>query len=180
MFLVSKQLNWRLQDSVLLSLFGLPRTNPFASTPTDDLTTVNQRLVATLARQNLPKCHPEIFTGDVTLFHPWKSAFRAMIEDANVSPDQEINYLRSYTKGDAQKVINNYRQRQYSNPADALRDVWKELERCFGNTAAITNVLLVRRFATTPSAVEDLVARLFSLTFSVRIVLSSPVARTQS
>ena len=125
-------------------LFGLRGTNPFASTPTDDLTTVNQRLVATLARQNLPKCHPEIFTGDVTLFHPWKSAFRAMIKDANVSPDQEINYLRSYTKGDAQKVVNNYRQRQYRNPVDALRDVWKELERRFGNTAAITNVLLVR------------------------------------
>lgn len=67
-----------------------------------------------------------------------------MIEDANVSPDQEINYLRSYTKGDAQKVVNNYRQRQYRNPADALRDVWKDLERRFGNTAAITNVLLVR------------------------------------
>ena len=67
-----------------------------------------------------------------------------MIKDANVSPDQEINYLRSYTKGDAQKVVNNYRQRQYRNPADALRDVWKELERRFGNTAAITNVLLVR------------------------------------
>ena len=125
-------------------LFGLRVTNPFASTPTDDLTTVNQRLVARLARQSLPKCQPEIFTGDVTLFHPWKSAFRAMIKDANVSPDQEINYLRSYTKGDAQKVVNNYRQRQYRNPVDALGDVWKELERRFGNTAAITNVLLVR------------------------------------
>ena len=74
---------------------GLRGTNPFASTPTDNLTTVNQRLVVTLARQNLPKCHPEIFTGDVTLFHLWKSAFRAMTKDANVSPDQEINYLRS-------------------------------------------------------------------------------------
>ena len=125
-------------------LFGLQGTNPFASTPTDDFTTVNERLVATLARQNLPKCHPDIFTGDATLFHPWKSAFRAMLKDANVSPDQEIKYLRSYTKGDAQEVINNYRQRQYRNPADALRDVWKELERRFGNTAAISNVLLVR------------------------------------
>ena len=125
-------------------LFGLRGTNPFASTPTQDFTTVNERLVATLARQNLPKCHPDIFTGDVTLFHPWKSVFRAMIKDANVSPDQEINYLRSYTKEDAQRVINNYRQRQYRNPADALSDVLKELERRFGNTAAITNVLLVR------------------------------------
>ena len=88
---------------------------------------VNQRLVATLVRPNLFKCHLEIFTGDVTLFNPWKSAYCAMIKDANVSLDQEISYLRSYTKGDAQKVINNYHQKQYRNPADTLRDVWKEL-----------------------------------------------------
>ena len=110
----------------------------------EELATVNQKLAASLARQNLPECHPEIFAGDVTLFHPWKSAFRAMIKDADVSPEQEINYLRSYTKGDAQKVVNNYRQRQYRDPVDALRDVWTELERRFGNTAAFTNVLLER------------------------------------
>ena len=38
--------------------------------------------------------------------------------------------------------MNNYRQRQYQDPVIALQDVWIELERRFGNTAAITNVLL--------------------------------------
>ena len=122
--------------------YGPCTTNPFTPTPMEELATVNQKLAASLARQNLPQCHPEIFAGDVTLFHPWKSAFQAMIKDADVSLEQEINYLRSYTKGDAQKVVNNYRQRQYRDPVDALRDVWTELERRFGNTAAITNVLL--------------------------------------
>ena len=117
---------------------------PLHADPMEELATVNQKLAASLARQNLPECHPEIFAGDVTLFHPWKSAFRAMIKDADVSPEQEINYLRSYTKGDARKVVNNYRQRQYRDPVDALRDVWTELERRFGNTAAFTNVLLER------------------------------------
>ena len=79
-----------------------------------------------------------------------------MIKDANVSPDQEINYLRSYTKEDAQRVINNYRQRQYRNPADALSDVLKELERRFGNTAAITNVLLVRLQTAAKFGEEDI------------------------
>ena len=64
-----------------------------------------------------------------------------MIKDADVSPEMEINYLRSYTKGDAQKVVNNYRQRQYRDPVIALQDVWTELERRFGNAAASTNVL---------------------------------------
>ena len=122
-----------------------PRSvNPFTPTPVEELVTINQKLAASLERQSLPKCHPEIFAGDVTLFHPWKSAFRAMVKDANLSPEKEINYLRSYTKGDAQKVVNNFRQRQYRDPVVALRDVWTELERRFGNTAAITNVLVQR------------------------------------
>lgn len=40
--------------------------------------------------------------------------------------------------------MNNYRQRQYRDPIVALQDVWTELERRFGNTAAITNVLIER------------------------------------
>lgn len=51
----------------------------------ETLTSTNQQIVAGLARQNLPKCHPDTFNGDPTLFHPWKAAFKAMIEDANVS-----------------------------------------------------------------------------------------------
>ena len=65
-----------------------------------------------------------------------------MVKDANLSPEKEINYLRSCTKGDAEKVVNNFRQRQYRDPVVALRDVWTELEILFGNTAAIRNVLV--------------------------------------
>ena len=58
----------------------------------DSLTVANQQIVAGLARQNLPKCQPDIFSGDPTLFHPWKTAFKAMLLDADVSLTQEINY----------------------------------------------------------------------------------------
>ena len=54
----------------------------------ETLTSVNQEIVAGLARQNLPKCHPDVFSGDPTIFHPWKAAFKAMIEDVIVSPVQ--------------------------------------------------------------------------------------------
>ena len=75
----------------------------------------------------------------MTLFHPWKSAFKAMIKGTDLTPEQKI-----YMRGDAQKVVNNYRQRQCKDPVIALQDVWTELERHFGNTAAITNVLIER------------------------------------
>ena len=50
----------------------------------------NEHVVASLARQNLPKCHPEVFEGDATLFHAWKKSFNAMIHDANLNPNQEM------------------------------------------------------------------------------------------
>ena len=108
----------------------------------EKMVTTNKQLTASLARQSLPKCHPDAFTGDATLFHPWKSAFKAMIRDADVSPEQEINYLRQYTRGDPQKLVDSYRKRQYREPASLLNEVWAELERRFGNAAVITNALL--------------------------------------
>lgn len=99
-------------------------------------------MVAGLARQNLPKCHPETFTGDPTLFHPWKMAFKAMISDAEVSAANEINYLRSFTSGEPQRLVDNYRKRQQRDPTALLKNLWEELERRFGNPAMITNALL--------------------------------------
>jgi len=54
--------------------------NLFPPMPVEELVTINQKLAASLERQSLPKCNPEVFAGDVTLFHPWKSAFRAIIK----------------------------------------------------------------------------------------------------
>ncbi len=102
----------------------------------------NQQIVATLARQNLPKCHPDVFDGDATLFHPWKNSFKAMIRDANLNPSQEIAYLRNYTKGQVQALVDNFRKRQHDKPDSTLKELWTELERRFGNTAILTNALL--------------------------------------
>ena len=63
----------------------------------ESFTVTNQQLVAGSAKQSLPKCQPDILDGDVTLFHPWKSAFKAVIRDAEVPAKQEMNYLRSNT-----------------------------------------------------------------------------------
>ena len=68
----------------------------------------NERLMESPARQSLPKCRPDLFTGDVTMFHPWKSAFKAMVRDVDISPDQEINYLYKYTSGEPRRLIDNF------------------------------------------------------------------------
>lgn len=67
-----------------------------------------------------------------------------MIRDAEVPAEQEMNYLRSYTKGEVQKAVETFRKRRYGDPATVLEDTWKDLERRSGNVAAITNTLLER------------------------------------
>ncbi|CAB4024922.1 Hypothetical predicted protein [Paramuricea clavata] len=106
------------------------------------LMSANQQVAAGLARQNLPKCHPDIFSGDATLFHPWKQAFKAMIKDTSVTAEQEINYLRSFTCGEVQRVVDNFRKRNHNDPTSLLQNLWKELETRFGSPAVITNALL--------------------------------------
>ncbi|XP_068713049.1 uncharacterized protein [Montipora foliosa] len=71
-----------------------------------------------------------------------------MISDAEVFPIQEINYLRNFTSGEPQRLVDNYRKRQQQNPSALLKDLWAELERRFGSPAIITNALLERMHKT--------------------------------
>ena len=105
----------------------------------DSLAVANQKIVARLARHNLPKCQPDIFSGDLILFHPWKIAFKAMLLDADISPTQEINYLRSFTSGRPQRLVDNYRKRQMREPVALLKELWEELERSFRNVTVISS-----------------------------------------
>lgn len=122
----------------------------------ETFTATNQRLVSGLSKQSLPKCHPDIFEGEVTLFHPWKRAFKAMIDEADVTPAQEMNYLRNFTGGEVQNVVDNYRKRHHADLSVVLEELWRELERRFGNTAAITNALLERLTEKAAFAEKDL------------------------
>ena len=96
----------------------------------DSLTVVNQQIVAGLARQNLPKCQPDVFSGDPTLFHPWRSAFKAMLMDTDVFPTQKI----SFTSGAPQHLVDSYTKRQMHDPVTLLRDMRVELEKHFEST----------------------------------------------
>ena len=98
----------------------------------------NERLVESLAKQSLPKCPPDLFTGDVTMFYAWKQAFKAMIRDMGISPEQEVNYLYKYTSGEPRRLLNSFRKCQRKDPKKLLSEVWTELESRF----AITHSLL--------------------------------------
>lgn len=75
-----------------------------------------------------------------------------MIADVDVSLIQEINYLHSFTSGEAQKLVDNFRKRKQHNHSALLISLWVELERPFGSVAAITKVLLKHMNETAVSA----------------------------
>ena len=75
------------------------RSRLYSSVPLETFNASNRQLVATLAKQNLPKCHPDVFKGDATMFHSWKRSLKAMIRDADIAPEQELDLLRSFTRG---------------------------------------------------------------------------------
>ena len=62
--------------------------------------------------------------------------------DTDVSPTQEINYLRSFTSGKPQCLVDNYQKRQMRDPVALLKELWEELERRFGTVAVLGNTLL--------------------------------------
>ena len=40
-----------------------------------------------------------MFKGDVTMFHSWKRSLKAMIRDSDMVPEQKLDFLRSFTRG---------------------------------------------------------------------------------
>ena len=106
------------------------------------MTTTNERLAASLAKLSLPKCHPDVFSGDATMFLPWKCAFKGMIEGFDVTPENEMNYLCSYTSSEPQRLVKSYRKRRHKDLPALVKELWEEKERRFGNVAAITNAFL--------------------------------------
>ena len=67
-----------------------------------------------------------------------------MVKTADINPKQELSYLRSFTTGDLQRLVDNYRKRQGNCPAITLAELWCELQKRFGNSTALTEALIER------------------------------------
>ena len=75
------------------------------------------------------------------------------MRDADIAPEQELNFLRRFTRGNPQELVYNFRKRQGDRPATTLRDLWAEFGRLFGNPAVLTQALIER--LRTPANLSD-------------------------
>ena len=62
------------------------RVNPDLVTNNQAVSIQNSFLKEIFLRQHLPKVVPDVFAGEPTRFHAWKSSFEAMIKGTNLSP----------------------------------------------------------------------------------------------
>lgn len=102
----------------------------YSSVSLETFTVSNRQLVAMLAKQNLFKGHLNLFKGDFAMFPSWKRSFKlkAMMRDADIAPEQELNYLRSFTSRNPQEVVDNFWKRKAESPATTLRDYARSWE----------------------------------------------------
>ena len=103
----------------------------------------NSFLKEIFLRQHLPKVVPDVFAGEPTRFHAWKSSFEAMIQGTNLSPQQEMVYLLQYTSGKVKILVEAFRNRRL-DPSQCLSQLWTELRRRFGSPATVANSYLER------------------------------------
>jgi hypothetical protein len=105
---VCQQNTWHQSKLTSPTLQG--RRQPETTECLNAIVNKNKHLTASLALQALSMCQPDMFSGDAKLFHPWKIAFKAMTQKAEVPPEQKINYLRQFTEGEAWKLVDSYRK----------------------------------------------------------------------
>ena len=67
-----------------------------------------------------------------------------MIRDADIASEQELVFLRSFTRGNPEELVEIFRKRQGDRPATILGDLWAEFGRLFGNPLALTQALIER------------------------------------
>ena len=119
------------------------RVNPDFATNNQAVSIQNSFLKEIFLRQHLPKVVPDVFTGEPTRFHAWKSSFEAMIQGTNLSPQQEMVYLLQYTSGKVKTLVEAFRNRRLE-PSLCLSQLWIELRRRFGSPATVANSYLER------------------------------------
>ena len=66
-------------------------------------------------------------------FYPsWKSSFRSVMMDLQVTPEEEIDFLIKYTSLSSQQQIISIKTASVSNPVLGLQRIWQRLEERYG------------------------------------------------
>ena len=113
------------------------------SLPSTEVAMQNSFLKEIFLKQHLPKVLPDVFSGEPTQFHAWKSSFDAMIAGTNISATQVMVYLLQFTSKGPRQLVEAFRSRRL-NPEECLTRLWVELKRRYGSSGVVANSYIAR------------------------------------
>ena len=119
------------------SLGPHPPPEPFLPRTTAYSTEKDTMMARFLVKSELQKMDPAPFSGEALKFHAWAERVRRRIEGLNLQPLEILDVLERSTKGEPQKIIQDYLESAPGDPTDALSRTWQELFRCYGTPTKI-------------------------------------------
>ena len=109
-----------------------------------NLTELSKMLAKSFNATRLPAQEQPIFSGDAFEYHPWKCAFKTLIECKSVKPSERIHFLERYVAGQAKKPI--YVVLFYYNNISQYNRAMEMLEKRFGNTFVVSEAICDRLY----------------------------------
>ena len=95
-----------------------------------------------MARREVITKKIEKFDDDPENFHTWKTSFKTMLKDIDITPQEELSLLNEYTSEESRKLVQSLRNACIQNPAKGVKEVWVKLGERFGSDVVLTKAYL--------------------------------------
>lgn len=112
--------------------------NPGASSFTPNPADRMEGFVQSLSRRELIANKIDKFDSSPENYNTWKSAFKNMIREVNITPSEGLALMAEHATGDSKKLIQLLRNAYIENPTEGVKQCWRKLGERFGSTAVVT------------------------------------------
>jgi hypothetical protein len=95
-----------------------------------------------MARRELIANKIEKFDNNPENFHTWKSSFKNMTNNINITPSEELSLIMEYTTNDSKRLVQKLRNAYMANPEKGVAEVWTKLGERYGSNVVLTKAHL--------------------------------------
>ncbi|XP_077977489.1 uncharacterized protein LOC144433051 [Glandiceps talaboti] len=117
-------------SSTPVSRHNTPNQFMHQTSAPDDTLSITRALQDSLTMSRLPTPEPFVFSGDPLQYVQWKTSFKTLIDNRNISSAEKMYYLKRYLGGTASKAVEGF---FYSTSEESYKGAWKLLEERYGH-----------------------------------------------
>ncbi len=123
-----------------------PMVNTFIPNPPLPSSSSDQSMMKSyiefMARRELIANKIEKFDNNPENFHTWKSSFKNMTNNINITPSEELSLIMEYTTNDSKRLVQKLRNAYMANPEKGVAEVWTKLGERYGSNVVLTKAHL--------------------------------------